>query len=335
MSRVSHFQRFSQPENHATNNTLLALRYFYQSSPFKLQRILNSLLEEDLSIGLTFEQQVKGAGSIPDALISQQSLKLYIETKRGGDLDAEQIIRHLASMEHDGIGAGEVLMGLTKEPIDQKARNHLKEVAAKQAVTFAAVTFSQVVEALRAQCAPFDVDLNAVADDYEAYLSEEGLLEERNQWLIVVPCGTSINENARFGLYYEPASRPCKRNHRFLGLYTQKAVAYVGVIFCIAVASFERDGRAEIVAEAGTISESDRTRIMEAVSMTSYYDLKETPHRFYLVEEFVPLNLRKISAGGIMGLRYLDLTKLAPDYDQRSHYSANELAKLLQGRTWE
>ena len=43
LSRVSHFQRFSQPENHATNNTLLVLRYFYQSSPFKIQRVSNLL----------------------------------------------------------------------------------------------------------------------------------------------------------------------------------------------------------------------------------------------------------------------------------------------------
>ena len=42
MSRVSHFQRFSQPENHATNDTLLLLRYFYQSSPFKIQSVLTS-----------------------------------------------------------------------------------------------------------------------------------------------------------------------------------------------------------------------------------------------------------------------------------------------------
>jgi hypothetical protein len=60
LSRVSHFQRFSQPENHATNNTLLLLRYFYQSSPFKIQSVLTSLLETDLSIGLAFEQQIRG-----------------------------------------------------------------------------------------------------------------------------------------------------------------------------------------------------------------------------------------------------------------------------------
>ena len=77
MSQVSYFQRFSQPENHATNNTLLVLRYFYQSSPFKIQRALTSLLEADLSIGLSFQQQVRGGASVPDALIMQEPLHIY------------------------------------------------------------------------------------------------------------------------------------------------------------------------------------------------------------------------------------------------------------------
>ena len=65
MSRVSYFQRFSQRENHATNNTLLVFRYFYQASPFKLKGVLDNLLDSDLSIGLVFEQQVKLGSSVP------------------------------------------------------------------------------------------------------------------------------------------------------------------------------------------------------------------------------------------------------------------------------
>lgn len=98
MSRVSHFQSYSQPENHATNNTLLVLRYFYQLSPFKLQRVLSSLLEMDLSVGLAFEQQVRGCASVPDALITREPLHIFIETKRGGNLDLNQIRRHLKSI---------------------------------------------------------------------------------------------------------------------------------------------------------------------------------------------------------------------------------------------
>jgi hypothetical protein len=105
LSRVSHFQRFSQPENHATNNTLLLLRYFYQSSPFKIQSLLTSLLETDLSIGLTFEQQIKGDASVPDALITQEPMRIFIETKRGGDLDSDQIRRHFKSIAQHPAGA--------------------------------------------------------------------------------------------------------------------------------------------------------------------------------------------------------------------------------------
>jgi hypothetical protein len=121
LSRVSHFQRFSQPENHATNNTLLVLRYFYQSSPFKVQRVLTSLLDTDLSIGLSFEQQVRGDASVPDALIMQEPIRIFIETKRDGTVDTVQIRRHFESIaQHPGgtsRGEGTVLIVRTKEPI--------------------------------------------------------------------------------------------------------------------------------------------------------------------------------------------------------------------------
>jgi hypothetical protein len=63
LSRVSHFQRFSQPENHATNNTLLVLRRFYDSSPNKIQRVLTSLLETELSNGASSSRHLSARAS--------------------------------------------------------------------------------------------------------------------------------------------------------------------------------------------------------------------------------------------------------------------------------
>lgn len=336
MSRVSYFQRFSQPENHATNNTLLVLRYFYQSSPFKIERVLSSLLETELAIGLSFEQQIRGDASVPDALIAQEAARIFIETKRGGFLDADQIRRHLRSIagHSQGKGEGAILIGLTKEPIAESERKALAGEAASQGVTFAAVTFSQVVEALRGQCAEFERELLSIVDDYDGYLAEEGLLEERNQWLVVFPCGTSIAENVRFGIYYEPPSRPCKRNYRFIGVYTQKTVAYVGTVETIAVASFE-GGEFSFVEESGRLNDEQRKRIISTVEQTPYYDLRSTPHRYYLVDSFVPSNARKVSSGGIMGLRYLDLSKMIPSYNPRKVYTSEELAGMLKDSTWE
>jgi hypothetical protein len=214
MSRVSYFQRFSQRENVATNNTLLLLRYFYQSSPFKIERELLSIVE-----------------------------------------------------------------------------------------------------------------------DYESYLATEGLLEERNQWLVVFPCGWSIPENARFGLYYEPPSRPCKRNYHFIGVYSQKTVAYVGAVEAIAVAS-SSDGGFSFNEEAGQLTDDHKKRITGVIEETKYYDLRGNPYRFYLVDSFVPTDARKVSPGGIMGLRYLDLSNMIPAYNPRRSYTSQELAAAPKGATW-
>ena len=337
MSRVSHFQRFSQPENHATNNTLLLLRYFYQSSPFKIQSVLSSLLEMDLSIGLSFEQQVKGDASIPDALISQEPLRIYVETKRGGELDRDQILRHLESIAKQaetGARSNLVLIGLTKEPITDSERNSISAEATKYGIAFAAVTFTQIVEALRAQCADYERELLSIVEDYEDYLANQVLLEARNRWLVVFPCGVSIKENARFNLYYEPPSRPCKRNYRFIGVYNSKAVEFVGAVEAIAVVSCQ-NGVLSFTEEAGHLTKDHRQRIASAIEQTPYYDLKANPHRFYLVDSFEPTSAKKTSPQGIWGMRYLDFAKLIKSYNYRHEYTTKEMADLLKEATWE
>jgi len=264
-------------------------------------------------------------------------MRIYIETKRGGVLDPDQIRRHLKSIAQKGEagrGDGAFLIGLTKEPIADSEHRALVAEAAGKGIAFAAVTFTQISEALRAQCADFERELLSIVEDYENYLAEEGLLEERNQWLVVFPCGTSIAENARFGLYYEPSSRPSKRNYRFIGLYNMKAVAYVGAVVAIAVTTFQ-DGKISISEEAGQLTDIHRGRITRAIEETPYYDLKANPHRFYLVDSFAPTDSRKTSPQGIWGLRYLDLSKIVKDYNPRREYTTAQLAAALEGTTWQ
>jgi len=262
-------------------------------------------------------------------------MRIFIETKRGGNVDADQIRRHFKSMATNTAspGRGEILIALTKEPIPDTERKTLADEGAKQRITFAAVTFSQIVEALRAQCADYERELLAIVEDYDSYLAEEGLLEERNQWLVVFPCGTSINENERFGLYYEPPSRPSKRNYRFIGIYNRKAIAFVGTVVAIAVSIYE-GGKCVLTEEAGQLTDDHRKRIAGVIAATPYYDLKED-HRFYLVDSFASTDAKKTSPGGIMGLRYLDLSKMVPSYNPRNSYTTDELAAALKGATWE
>ena len=86
--------------------------------------------------------------------------------------------------------------------------------------------------------------------------------------------------------------------------------------------------------EAGRLTDDHRTRILNAIEATPYYDLKADPHRFYLVDSFVPTDAKKTSSGGIMGLRYLDLSKMVSAYNPRRNYTTKELAAALKEATW-
>jgi hypothetical protein len=332
--RVSYFQRFSQPENHATNNTLLALRYFYQSSPFKIERLFSEILETELSIGLIFEQQVKNEAGVPDAEISQQPLRIVIETKRGGTVDVDQLERHMNSMSQNTAPNGKnFLFALTKEPIPESLAEQLKKTAQAKGITFSALTFSRLLQGLEAQCADYERDFRDVLDDFKDYLSEEDLLDERHKWLAIFPCGTSFEENVRLGVYYESPSRSSKAGYPFIGIYRQKTVSHVGRVQAVVIVTY-KDGSYSYEEEVGVLTEDQKKRIISTFEETTYYDLKSEVWRFYVVGEFIKTDARKISPNGIFGFRYLDLSKLIPSYDGKEPLSAEKLATLLNGSTW-
>lgn len=335
MSRISYFQRFSQKENHATNNVLLILRRFYDESPFKIERVFSSLLDEKIEIGLAFTQQIKGASSVPDALVSQPPLRIFFETKRGGELDADQIKRHIDTIAEDHVESQtDILIGLTKEPIARSDFHDLKAMANRKGVLFAAVTFSQILDALGDECAEYERDLIAIVEDFEQYLAEENLLEERSHILPVFACGTSYAENERFGLYYESPIRPCKRNHRFIGIYSEKRVSLIGEVEAIAIAEFV-DGELTFTTEAGKLTDTHQDRIRKVIEETGYYDLDADPHRYYLMKNFVETDIHKTSSGGIRGIRYLDLRNLLPDINNSADRDIRDIAERLKGTEFE
>ncbi len=337
MSYVSYFQRFSQAENHATNNTLLILRYFYQSSPLKLQNVLTSLTDTELAIGVTFDQQIKGIASVPDALISQEPLNIYIETKVGENLDIDQIKRHLISIsEALPRAAMPILIGLTKEAISPEQRAECIKSADEKKIGFASVTFTEVVEALRTQCEPYEAVLTNIIDDYENFLASENLLETRNTKMAVFPCGTSFEDNKQYGLYYEPISRRRRlKASKILGIYRNKKVELVGTIQAVANCTYvDGDVRVDSEETSGNLTHEQRRRVKEVIENTGYYDLK-AEHRFYLVDSFTETNLRKTSPGGLMGLRYLDIGEIiGTDFDAHRNYTTSEIAALLSGKTF-
>ena len=336
MSKVSHFQVYSQRENHVTNNTLLVLRHFYQASPFKLERVLNSLLDEDFKIGLSFEQQVRGDKSVLDARILQPSLLIGVETKLYDNLWSDQIRRHIDSIatSREAGAPATFLVALTKEPAPTIDLKQMEIYAKGKAITFKTVTFSQIIESLREACAEYEQNLISILEDYESFVESQGLLDDRGKRIVVFPCGTSYKENEKFCLYYEGPERPSKRGCKFIGIYRSKIVSLVGEISSILTCKLANEHLELIEVELGRATDDQQKRIYEVIKTTNYYDLSG-PQRYYLADEFYETKLQKTSKGGLWGYKYLNIPEIVGSSVKTGDITAKDLAAGLMNRTFD
>lgn len=107
LMKIHYFQRYHEKENVATANTMLLLSRVYAYSPNKFFRLLKSeLLDPDCILDsfepeMTFELQAKSEASIPDAVISQNSFKIVVETKIPSCFNEDQLLRHLGSFNNE------------------------------------------------------------------------------------------------------------------------------------------------------------------------------------------------------------------------------------------
>lgn len=336
MAGVSYFQRYSQKENHVTNNTLLVLRYLHDASPSKLQDVLRDLLDDNqILLGPSFAQQVKGAQSIPDALIEQKPFRVFFETKLSSDFNLAQLKQHIKGIgetQTPPIGAL-TLIGLAPTQMTAKQQLIISAFGQSLGVVFKSVSFSQLVEALRGVCADYDTSLRAIIDDYEDFLSVELLLDASDDLMLVFPCGTSIAENKEFGVYYDGTDRPSRRACRYLGCYRNKEVSLVGEIKAVLVCRYV-NGHVEVVAtERGESTDEQLERIRLIIERTTYYDLRSVDQRYYVVDRFTPTKLVKLSKGPVRGAQYLRLSSILSK-DVPKALEANQLAELLKGKSF-
>ena len=115
--KVHYFQRYKQKENVDTSNTMLMLSRFYEYNPDKFFILLNNLiLKEDETPELSFDlqQSINGNESIPDAIISQKSFKVVVETKLYNQFAENQLIKHLNQFNNEDI---KVILTLDPKPM--------------------------------------------------------------------------------------------------------------------------------------------------------------------------------------------------------------------------
>ncbi|MBE7635242.1 hypothetical protein GUA87_00165 [Sneathiella sp. P13V-1] len=333
MTQVSFFQRYSQRENHVTNNTLLLLKYFYEYDTRKLQSTLTELLENELPIGLSFGQQVRQEGSVPDGLIMQRGFQILIEAKLDANLTSEQVVAHVkgAKKQND---VDTVMLGLTSSPPSKGTIEKIEEQLKHTANTiFRAITYTDLIEALRNACDPHENRLLAIVDDYSSFLALEGLLFNPDDRLFAVPCGQSHKENKKYGVYYEPTTRPPQLDCGFLGIYHHKSIRALGKIQAVVEAEETSDGLVLSILKSTNIDlEKLKTKVQQVINETSYYDLASTPHRYYFTESVEKTNFAKISKGGMRGKRTFSLSEFSGG---KIPNDARELSQILREKSFE
>lgn len=313
MAEISYFQKYSQRENHITNNTMLMFRHLYRHSPLRLEKLLKEIISDaTIDIGLVFSQQVKAENSVPDALITQKPISIFIEAKADGELYAEQIERHVKSVINASLPEwSAVIIGLTKNSTDNTLYQQFKERCKNQHIHFAVITYGELLDILQDLCTEHETDLQEIIEDYEVFLRSDGMLPNPYE-IVVFPCGTSWKENVKYQIYYEQSQKSSKAHVPFIGIYNNKTITHIGRIkgTCIAVPNAQE---LTFETESGVITKKDIDVIREVIQDTGYYDLKLGHERYYLIDDLSEVNITKDSAGGIRGHRYFDLQDLSAE----------------------
>lgn len=156
--------------------------------------MLNDLiLKEDETPEISFDLQVSGDGSVPDAVISQKSFKIVVETKLYNQFDKGQLLRHLSQFSNEEI---KVLMTLDPRPMKKdfleefekelKLYNEAHRGTGKTLIRHVNLTFEQLLDAMEKIIDERESEILAVLDDFKKYCFEEGLIPDGYKWMRAV-----------------------------------------------------------------------------------------------------------------------------------------------------
>jgi len=328
MSKIHYFQRYSSPENTATNNTLQLLARIYDYSRSLASQLLTELTGEAVDIGIEVNQQQRGQGSVPDGTILQKSFKILIESKKDSPVDETQLLRH-----SDNFGSEEqkILLLLTKSRIGaDEARLREKILSRNPGVTFANATYEGICRAAKPLFREHEYEMSDLVADYEEYCNEEGLFDQSKYLMRIVPCGQSFSINKKYGIYFYPAYKGYAP-HRFLGIYKNKSVRAIWEIDSVFDADYDGSSlikRQLINGRKTSAYDSKIVSIIKDAKTVCGYNIAKG-HRFFCGKPHMT-DYKKSTPYGIMGARFVNLRDVLGDFGD-----AKDVAERLKAKKWE
>jgi len=326
---ISLFSGYNQGENRTTNYCLLLLKMFYEENPKFLGEVLSDLVSEDVGdrIGVKFRQQEKGTSSIPDGLIVQEPLTIYMETKHFDWFYDAQLENHLESLNERA--GTKVLIALGNfESTDENRFEHVEKLCKDKysgMVYFAPVTFEDFVGAV-SEVKHLPKNLADAVDDFRTYLDETSLLPAWPHFLDAVNCAGWPEQVRDHSIYMCPTTGGAYSHRRckYFGMYRNKRVEVVALIEAV-VDLLSPD---EHSLKWENVGRPEKELVAEARQRHAGWRPGQYPARVFVLGTLHETDFCKDSPGGMWGPKqYFNVEKLAPE-------DAKDLAEKLHGKVW-
>ena len=326
---VSLFSGYGHKENRTTNYCLLILKLLYEENPKYLSEVTSRLIGEDIGsrIGVEFLQQTRKGDSVPDGIVIQKPLVVYIETKLHGEFNMDQLSRHSEALQQEK-GAQKVLVALGKF-ISEEQKNQFDVFEEKIKSTpeneliFAAISFEEFVEALAVD--GLSKNTTDAIKDFQLYLDQQNLLPTWKYRLDVVNCAKLPDDILNGEVYMCPAQGGAYSHKRsmYFGFYRNKKVEKIAIIEAV----IDVEDRATGEMRWKNVEGKDEAFIQKAIEkVISLRD--EYPTRVFLLGDLFDTEFRKNTRGGLMGSKvYFDVSSLHPQ-------GGKDLALKLSGEEW-
>lgn len=339
--QIHYFQRYHSKENVDTSNTMLMLSRLYNYNADKFFSMMKTLiLGEDESPEISFDLQVAGDDSVPDAVISQKSFKIVVETKLYNQFEKYQLVNHLKQFGSEDM---KVLLTLDPRPMkpelfDELAAEIRKYNGANKEylvtpIKHVNLTFEQLVDAMEDIVDDRDTEIISVLEDFKKYCFDEKLIPDSHKWMRAIVAGTTFRDNMELNLFYDQESRKYTE-HGYIGLYKDKSIRGFGKLKKTILAR-EVEGEIRFRTEHGEpATEEEMARIKEAIRRADEYgyNLRTVSHRYFMVEKFYPIDFRKSSKNPIQKSKFFNLADM---FQYQSMPDTQQIARDLNGRTWE
>lgn len=337
--KVHYFQRYHAKENVATANSMLLISRLYSFSPDKFYQFLKNMFSDDFNPEVEFEMQKSNGVSIPDAVISQPSFKIVIETKLStSGFDYDQLIRHLKSFKDENYKvlislAPEVMNDKTLEKVKSKIDEYNKTKNCIPRIIHINTTFYDLANYVKETLHDHDYEMHNIVEDYLDYCNNDGLIPVDYSWkyMKMQLVKDTIEFNIKEGIYYHGANRGFMP-HDYIGLYDNKSIRAIGKVTAI-VTAVESNGVLEFNTEKGLLTDEIKEKIKFAIKDAEkyQYDLHNFEHRYFIVDKFYPTDYKKVSANGSRGSKIFDLTEI---FGSDELPNVAEMAEKLKTLTW-